>query len=117
MSVAIRNINDRQALESAIRIEYINPIIVKHYDMDFDYAVSEFGGKNVFENIQAYEKRDTLIPFQFRKIQEFDALSTINVLGFYMGSGLRSTRQIHYQKYKELNAELLKVLRKEYHLQ
>jgi len=117
LSVSIHNINDRQALESSIRIEYINPIIVKHYDMDFDWAVSQFGGKNVFENILAYEKTDTLIPFQFKKIDTFDAPATVNVLGFYMGSGLRSTRQIHYQKYMELNAELLKVLRKEYHLE
>ena len=117
LSVAIRNINDRQALESSIRIEYINPIIVKHYDMDFDFAVSQFGGKNVFENLIVYEKTDTVIPFHFKKIDTFDALGTINVLGFYNGSGIRSTRQIHYQKYMELNAELLKELRKEYHLE
>jgi len=29
---------------------------------------------------------------------------------------LSSTRKVHYQKYIELNTELLKLLRKEYHL-
>ena len=116
LSVAIHNINDRQALESSIRFEYIEPLIVKHYDMDFDQAVNQYGGKNIFDKMIKYEKSDTLIPFQFKKIDAFDALGTINILGFYAGYGLRGTRQIHYQKYIEVNAELLKQLRKEYHL-
>jgi hypothetical protein len=37
-------------------------------------------------------------------------------LGYYALNGLRGTRQIQYQKYIELNADLLKLLRKEYHL-
>jgi len=31
-------------------------------------------------------------------------------------SGIRATRQQHFQKYIDLNTELLKELRKEYHL-
>ena len=116
LSVAIQNINDRQALESSIRIQYIDPLLVKHYDMNFDQAINQYGGKNIFDKISRYEKSDTLIPFQFKKIDAFDSLGTINVLGFYAGYGLRGTRQIHYQKYIEVNAELLKELRNEYHL-
>ena len=116
LSVAIYNINDRQALESSMRIEYINPLIVKHYDMDFDLSVNQLGEKNIFENILTYEKSDTLIPFQFKKIDAFDAQGAINALGYYALNGLRGTRQIQYQKYIELNADLLKLLRKEYHL-
>ena len=117
LSVAIHNINDRQDLESKMRIEYINPLLVKHYDYDFDLAVSDYGGgKNIFDNVLKYENSDTLIPFQFKKIETFDAGGSINVLGFYGLSGLRATRQIHYQKYIEINATLLKLFRKEYHL-
>jgi hypothetical protein len=116
LSVAIHNINDRQALESAVRTEYINPLIVKHYDMDFAMALNELGGKDVFENILLYEKSDTVIPFQFKKMDSFDAQGAVNALGFYAMNGLRSTRQIHYTKYTEINAKLIQALRKEYHL-
>lgn len=117
LSVAIHNISERQELEASIRIEYINPLIVKHHDMDFDLTLSQYGGKNVFENMLTYEKGDTMIPYQFKKIDAFDTQGTINALGFFLLSGIRSTRQIHYQKYIELNADLLKILRKEYHLE
>ena len=116
LSVAINNINDRQALESSVRNEYINPLVIKHYDYDFDRAFSQLGGKNTLENILIYEKSDSVIPFHFKKIENFDALGTANVLGFYAMSVLRGTRQLHYQKYIEINAALLKQLRKEYHL-
>ena len=116
LSVVIQNINDRQALESSIRNEYIEPLLVKHYDMDFDDAVSQYGEQLFYDNVVKYEKSDTLIPFHFKKIDAFDALGTINILGFYAGYGLRGTRQIHFQKYMEVNAKLLQLLRKEYHL-
>jgi hypothetical protein len=37
-------------------------------------------------------------------------------MGFYGRAALGGTRTIHYKKYIELNAELLKLLRKEYQL-
>ena len=116
LSVAIYNINDRNALESSMRMENINKLIIKHYDMDFDLSVNQLGGKNVFENIRIYEQYDTLIPFRFKNIDAFDAEGTINILGFYALNGLRGTRQIQYQKYIEQNSELLRLLRKEYHI-
>ena len=117
LSVAINNINDRQALESSARIEYLNPLIVKHYDFDFDFILSQSGGKNTLENVLINEKSDSVIPFHFKKIESFDAQGTANVLGFYAMSVLLGTRQLHYQKYIEVNAALLKQLRKEYHLE
>jgi hypothetical protein len=116
LSVAINNMYDRNAIETSMRTEYINPLFIQHYDMDFDLSVNQLGGKNIFDNILIYEKSDTLIPFQFKKIEDFDAGGAINRLGFYALNGLRGTRQIQYQQYIELNAELLKLLRKEYHL-
>jgi hypothetical protein len=116
LSVAISNIYDRNAIETSIRTEYTNPLFVKHYDMDFDIAVNELGGESIFKNIIIYEKSDTTIPFHFKKIKDFDAEGSINTLGYYAFNGLRGTRQIQYQKYIELNAELLKLLRKEFNL-
>ena len=116
LSVAIYNVNDRNAIETSLRTAYINALVVKHYDMDFDMAVNLLGGKNAFENVLIYEKSDTMIPFQFKRKNDFDAEGSISKIGFYAFNGLRGTRQIQYQKYIELNAELLKLLSKEYHL-
>jgi len=116
LSVAIHNINDRQALESAVRIEYINPLIVRHYDYDFDMQLSREYDISVIKATAEYELTNEVIPFQFKAKEKLDRQITINALGFYGRAGLASTRLIHYNKYIELNAELLKVLRKEYHL-
>lgn len=116
LSVAITSVNDRNTIETSIRAEYTNPFFVKHYDMDFDLAVNELGGESIFKNTHIYENRDTLIPFHFKKIKEFDSETSINYLGYYL-TGLRGTRQIQYQKYIDLNTELLSVLRKEFQLQ
>ena len=117
LSVAIHNINDRQALESSVRVEYINPLIVRHYDYDFDSQLSEDGKLSIILAIADYEKSDRIIPFQFKSIEKFDRQLTINSLGFYGRNALSSTRVLHFQKYIELNAALLKVLRREYHLE
>ena len=116
LSVAIYNINDRQALETSVRAEYINPFIAKHYNYDFDNAVRQFKGKTVFENLLRYEKSDTIINFQFVNTETMNTSLFANYISFYTFSGMRGTRTLHFQNYMEINAELLKLLRKEYHL-
>jgi hypothetical protein len=116
LSVTIYNINDRQALETTIRNNYINPFIAEHYNYDFDETVHQFGGKTVFENMLAYEKSTTPIPFQFVNKATINPIQFANYLSFFTYSGMRGTRTLHLQKYIELNAQLLKLLRKEYHL-
>lgn len=116
LSVTIYNINDRQALETSIRAEYINPFIAEHYNYDFNNALNQFGGKTVFENLVAYEKGSSTIPFQFVNRETINPSLFANYLSFFTFSGMRSTRTLHLQKYIEQNADLLKLLRKEYHL-
>ena len=116
ISVAIHNINDRQALETEVRNEYVNPLIVRHYDYDFDIEISREFDPSVIRAAGKYEMTDKVIPFQLKALEKFDRQATINILGFYCRNGLSSTRILHYQKYVELNAGLLKLLRKEYHL-
>ena len=64
-----------------------------------------------------YEKNNEFFPFHFNSIEKFDKQGTINSLGFLCNSALNSTRTLHFQKYIDVNAELLKVLREEYHLE
>jgi len=116
ISIAIHNINDRQALESSVRIEYINPLIIRHYDYDFESQLNQDGKVSVIKATGEYEKNNEFIPFQFKSMEKFDRQGTINALGFYCFNILNSTRTLHFQKYIELNAALLTQLRKEYHL-
>jgi hypothetical protein len=117
LSVAIHNINDRQALEGTVRIEYINPLIIRHYDFDFNSQLGQDGKISVIKATDDYEKSSEIIPFQFKSIEKFDRQFTINALGFYCFNALNSTRTLHFEKYIDLNAEVLKLLRKEYHLE
>ena len=115
LTVSIKNIYDRQELESQNRLQYINPIIINHYDYDFDARLKE-GGKSIFEGIKKYETGNEIIPFQFKGAKKFDRESIINILSFYEAAVLSSTRLTFIQKYMELNAELLKELRNKYHI-
>ena len=117
ISVAIHNINDRQALEWDVRKEYLNPLLINHYDFDFDISLTLDGKLNIFEATIDYEKNNEFIPFHIKSLKKFDRQNVINVLGFYTMNLMKSTRMTHIQKYIELNAELLKVLRKEYHIE
>ncbi|MEO6612711.1 MAG: hypothetical protein ABIT05_08535 [Chitinophagaceae bacterium] len=116
ISVAIHNINDRQALEGLVRIEYVNPIIVRHYDFDFNSRLSQDGLVSVIKATEDYEKSNQVIPFQFKSVEKFDKQGTINALGFYCFNAMSSTRTLHFQKYMEVNARLLALLRSEYHI-
>lgn len=115
ISVAIQNINDRHAIESFYRESYITPLLIKHYDVGFESATIRFGGMNLFENLVEYEKSQTIIPFFLKKAEVFDGSGAGNILGFF-GILCRGSRTIQFQKYIEVNAALLKQLRKEYHI-
>lgn len=115
ISVAIYNINDRQRLETDVRKEFVNPLIVLHYDYDFHRMLIKNSVTNV-SAVAAYEASDEIIPFEFKSLEKFDKQGTINALGIYGMNALSSTRSVHFQVYKELNSEILKLLRKEYNI-
>ena len=117
LSVAILHINDRQAVENNVREQFIHPFTIKHYDYEFDSRVTGGGTLLFVDALAAYEKSNEIIPFHLGHAENFDQATAINVLGLFGMSGLRATRQQHFQKYIELNTELLNELRKEYHLQ
>ncbi len=117
ISVAILNINDRQDLEGKVRMEYINPIQVRHYDFEFHSQLTQDGKLSTFEEMDKYEKSMDIIPFRFNVPEKFDRLATINELGNYCFNAMNSTRTLHFKKYAEVNARLLQVLREEYHLE
>ena len=116
LSIAIRNINDRQTLESSVREDHINPQLVAHYDYDFAEVLTRNGAVSLTDAINNYERSDTLLRFEFKSPEKLDRQKIINSLGLYGISGIRSTRFFHFRKYMDVNAALLGLLRKVYHL-
>ena len=116
LSVAIHNINDRQELEFQVRLQYLNPVVIRHYDYDFEDQLTQGQALDVFTATSAYENNDEFIPFHFKSTEKFDKQEMINMVNFFGRAGLGATRRVHYKRYIDANAELLKLLRKEYQL-
>jgi len=116
LSAAILYIKDRQDLETTIRVQMINPFTVNHYDYDFDARITKDGTLPFAEAVSQYEKSSEFIPFRLKHIEGLDRETTVNMLGFFGMSGIRPTRQQHFQRYIDLNSELQEELRNQYHL-
>ena len=115
LTVVIDNINVRREMEASYRQSYIIPFLIKHFDSDFEETTRKLGAQNLIDFIAEYEKNSTEIPFKLRKPEQIDTDEARNMLSVFAIT-YRGTRTIQFQKYIEVNAELLKVLRKEYHL-
>ncbi len=115
ITVAIKNINERQAYETSYRENYITPFLIKHFDSEFEIATRQAGAKTLSEFLPDYEKSEITIPFNLNNLNILNKKETNNMLGLF-GVLSRGLRAIQYQQYKEVNAKLLELLRKEYHL-
>ena len=115
LTVAIKNIYHRQDIEGENRFQYINPIVIKHYDYNFDAELKK-GSKNIFEGLSNYENSAEKIPFRLNNLDKINRNDMVSILSFYNANVVSSTRQIHIQKYIEINTRLLQILRNEYHL-
>jgi hypothetical protein len=113
LSVAIDYINERQALEASVYKEYIEPIFLDHMDFDFQYKLFSTG---IFDRLGVYENSDEHIPFRLSQPEKINRQAIINALGYYHTNNIKSTRLIPFKEYSEVNAALLKELRKEFNL-
>ena len=113
LTVAIKNVYDRQELESQNRLQYINPFLIEHNDFTFVSKIRK-GEKNIFESFELYEKSNEDIPFHLNGTENFDRQRIVNILSFFESSVISSTREVHIQRYIDVNAALLKVLREEF---
>lgn len=117
LSVSINNFQDRQRLESDVRMTYLNPIIIKCYDYNFEEMVCHGYKRIIFQAAQDYEKNDEFFPFEIKHPETIERENIVNTLGFYGRNGMSSTRLVHIQNYINANTQLLKILREEYHLE
>lgn len=113
LSVAIDYILERQALEASAYDEHIEPIMISHMDYDFQYKLFSNG---IFDRLAQYEQSDEYIPFRLSQTEKINRNDLINVLGYYHTNNIKSTRLIPFKAYIEVNAALLKALRKEFKL-
>ncbi len=117
LGVAIKNINDRQALETNVRIAWLNPILARNHDYKFWETVTKDATIPFDKAMADYEVSNTVIPFHLRGIEKLDREEITGYLAFYLYNVITSTRQVHIQKYIDVNEKLLSVLRREYHLE
>lgn len=115
LSVAIKNVYDRQELEDKTRMEYITPLIVQLYDYKFDTEMKK-DDKTVFEGVMNYEKSNEIVPFHINEPDKIDRNKIVRSLSYFVGNNLTSTRQTHIKKYMEVNTRLLQILRSEFQL-
>ena len=116
LTVTIKNIYDRQELESRQRAQYIDPLIINHYDYDFDTRLKS-GDNTIFTAVEKYETNNEIVPYQINGAGKLEREKTINVLSFYKANVISSTRTTFLQKYMEINTKLLNELRKEFYLE
>ncbi len=114
LSVDIDYIKVRQEYENSIFYNYIEPIMVRHMDYDFQFKLWQ--GNGIFDRLAEYESSSEYIPFHLSQIDKLDREAISNALGYYHTNGLKSTRLIPFKKYIEINAATLSALRKEYDL-
>lgn len=116
LSVVITKITDRQGLEASFRLNTIDQIFtIQHYDFDFDDELTHNGELAGDQAIDLYERSADIIPFKFKGNDAIDRRTAINTLGVFRRLS-RSTLQNFYEPYAVINSELLRLLRKEYHL-
>lgn len=113
LSIAIDYIIERQAVEASVYQQYIEPIMINHMDYQFQNKLFSVG---IFDRLADFENSDEEIPFQLTQIDKIDRQALINAFSYYHTNNIKSTRMIPFKDYLEVNAALLKALRKEYNL-
>ena len=80
ISVAIKNIGERQVYETDYR-DILTPFLIKHYDSNLELATRTNGAKMLAEFLPAYEARNVSIPFNINNLEKLDKKETNNSLG------------------------------------
>ena len=116
LSVNIANIRARNQIELNFTQQRMLPFVIEHNDQSWSDSMS--GDNSVYLSIAVadYENSTKEISFRFNNAVGLDRTIAVNLVGLYQiifrGSWLKQ-----YRDYEILNAELLKELRKEYHLE
>lgn len=109
--VSIDYIHERQELEATVYKDYIEPIMIKHMDFDFQRKLFSTG---IFDRLAIYENSDEYIPFHLSQPELINRVTCINAFSYYHTNNIKSTRMIPFEAYVKINTKLLKELRDEF---
>ena len=120
LSVAIVNVHKRNEIEQGYLEDHTTPFLIRHNDA-FWYQQIQKDRQNI-QGLQilsillpGHQGNAEKIPFHFNNLESFKRIESLNML--YIFQLLLSTsRQVQYNKYKNLNKQILDVLYKEYQL-
>ncbi|MBK8875411.1 MAG: hypothetical protein IPN13_16450 [Bacteroidetes bacterium] len=83
---------------------------MKHHDYEFWNTITK-GNTITFDvATKNYDESDEFVPFRLRGVDKIDRDYVSGCLSFYSLNALQSTRTVHIQKYRDLNAQLLQLL-------
>ncbi len=116
LSVTIANIRSRNQIELNFTQQRLLPFVIEHNDQSWSDSLSGDNSVYLSNAVANYENSTKEISFRFNNAEGLDRTIAVNLVGLYQiifrGSWLKQ-----YRDYEMLNAELLKELRKEYHLE
>jgi hypothetical protein len=114
LSVAIANIRNRHDREYTMLEMYVRPFTLKFYDFNWYEALSKHGSFDLYTALN--QKGTAPLPGKIMNLDKFNRMEAENITFYYLLM-LRATRIGVYTEYATINHELLKILRKEYHLE
>ena len=113
LSVSIANLRSRNEKEYGFLEVQIRPFSLKHYDFDWYEALTQHGNITLIEALN--QKIEVPSPGKIINTDQFSRQEAESIASYYLLM-LRGTRQTQYLPYTAINHQLLKALRKEYHL-
>jgi len=113
LSVKISNVRTRNEREYSYVEFYSRPFILKHLDFEWYEKLTRQG---TFPLVEALKKNvNASETGKLANTGKFDRREAESIAAYYLLL-LRSTRQIQYKEYADVNNNVLQLLRKEYHL-
>ena len=113
LSVKISYVRNRNDKEYSYIEFYNRPFILKYFDFDWYEA---FTKKGSIPLVQALKENQQPLPGKIISPEKFDRKEAENVASYFLLM-LRSTRQIQYREYAEVNHRVLELLRSKFHLE
>jgi hypothetical protein len=116
ISVAINNVRYRNEQEYQFFANPIKPFMLQHYDFKWVNEVRKMSPEaSYLDLLDLYLKSDTLINTTILNLPTFNRDEAANMVMFYK-TMIVSSRTLQMNNYIKINANLLQVLRKNYHL-
>jgi hypothetical protein len=117
ISVAINNVRYRNEQEYQFFANPVKPFILQHYDFKWVDNVRRMSEDAYYlDLLNLYRKSDTIIRANILNLPYFDRGEADNMVMFYK-TMLVSSRTLQMNDYIKANTKILKVLRKNYHLE